>query len=157
MKKLLLLTCFIAGFTFQAKAQDISENAIGLRLGASNGFGTEISYQRALMENHRVDFDLGWSSSDDFDAFKLVGLYQWVMPIEGGFNWFLGAGAGIGSTSDNYNSDDDGFFALVAGDVGLEYNFDFPLLLSLDFRPELGINYPDDLGFDIALGIRYQF
>ncbi len=29
------------------------------------------------------------------------------------------------------------FFA--AGDIGIEYNFDIPLQLSLDFRPEIGI------------------
>jgi hypothetical protein len=28
------------------------------------------------------------------------------------------------------------FFA--AGDIGIEYNFDIPLLISLDFRPEFG-------------------
>jgi len=45
--------------------------------------------------------------------------------------------------------------------VGIEYNFDFPLLLSLDFRPEIGFGNDDfdtnDLDFDIALGVRYQF
>ena len=45
-----------------------------------------------------------------------------------------------------------------AGDIGIEYNFDIPLLLSLDFRPEFGFgDYNDDLDLDIALGIRYQF
>ena len=47
---------------------------------------------------------------------------------------------------------------LLAGDVGIEYSFDFPLLLSLDFRPEFGFgDFNDDLDFDVALGIRYQF
>jgi hypothetical protein len=46
----------------------------------------------------------------------------------------------------------------VAGNVGIEYIFDIPLLLSLDFRPELGFgDFNDDLDFDIALGIRYRF
>jgi hypothetical protein len=48
--------------------------------------------------------------------------------------------------------------AFIAGDIGIEYSFDFPLLLSLDFRPELGFgNFNDDLNFGIALGLRYQF
>ncbi|HET8854709.1 MAG TPA: hypothetical protein VFM60_02185 [Salinimicrobium sp.] len=158
MKKLILLTFCALGFAFQSHGQEIADNALGLRMGDSNGFGIEISYQNALGGNNRMEFDLGWSDSDNFDAFKLVGLYQWVMNIDGGFNWYVGAGAGVGSVSHNDNdSDDDGFFALVAGDVGIEYNFDFPLLISLDFRPEIGINYPDDVGFDIALGLRYQF
>ena len=129
---------------------------MGLRIGDNDGFGGEISYQRYLQENNRLEFDLGWRDSNNVDAFKLVGLYQWVFPIEGDFNWFVGAGAGIGSFDAGEN---DGIFALVAGDIGVEYNFEFPLILSLDFRPELGFNndYSDDLGLDIALGIRYQF
>lgn len=159
MKKLLLLTACVFGFALQTQAQSIAENAIGLRLGDSDGFGTEISYQRALGENNRMELDLGWRSQNSYDAFRLTGLYQWVWVIEGGFNWYLGAGAGIGSRNfDDSNHDGDGFFGLIAGDVGIEYNFDFPLLLSLDFRPEIGFDdYNDDLGFDIALGIRYQF
>ncbi|WP_349352577.1 hypothetical protein [Flagellimonas sp. MMG031] len=145
-------------------AQSISKNALGLRIGDNDGFGGEISYQRYLSENNRLEFDLGWRDSDNVDAFKLVGLYQWVFVLEDRFNWYVGAGAGIGSFDvdndfDNFVDDDSGTFALVAGDIGIEYNFDIPLLLSLDIRPELGFNdaYSDDLDLDIALGIRYQF
>ncbi len=154
MKNLIFLSIILAGFA--AHSQTISKNALGLRIGDNDGFGGEISYQRYLQENNRLEFDLGWRDSNNVDAFKLVGLYQWVFPIEGDFNWFVGAGAGIGSFDAGEN---DGIFALVAGDIGVEYNFEFPLILSLDFRPELGFNndYSDDLGLDIALGIRYQF
>ena len=145
-------------------AQSISKNALGLRIGDNDGFGGEISYQRYLSENNRLEFDLGWRDSDNVDAFKLVGLYQWVFVLEDRFNWYVGAGTGIGSFDvdndfDNFVDDDSGTFALVAGDIGIEYNFDIPLLLSLDIRPELGFNdaYSDDLDLDIALGIRYQF
>ena len=137
-------------------AQTISKNALGIRVGDNDGFGGEVSYQRYLKENNRLEFDLGFRNSHNVDAFKLVGLYQWVMPIDKGFNWYVGAGAGVGAFDAN---DYDGSFALVAGDLGIEYNFDFPLLISLDMRPELGFNdrYSDDLDLDIALGIRYQF
>ncbi|MDX1363428.1 hypothetical protein [Arenibacter latericius] len=156
MKKLFGLLTVALLMTISAQSQSISENALGLRLGDNDGFGGEISYQRYLKENNRLEFDLGWRNSNDVDAFKLVGLYQWVMPIDGGFHWFVGAGAGIGQyDADNSN----GTFALIAGDIGIEYDFDIPLILSLDFRPELGLTskYSDDLDMDIALGIRYQF
>jgi hypothetical protein len=154
MKKLILLV-FLAGAT-TLSAQSISKNALGVRLGDNDGFGGEISYQRYLKENNRLEFDLGWRDSNNVEAFKLVGLYQWVMPIDGGFNWYVGAGGGIGSFDAGEN---DGTFALVAGDLGIEYNFEIPLLISLDMRPELGFNdnYSDDLDLDIALGLRYQF
>lgn len=156
MKKIVGVLAVIILTTVAAQAQSISKNALGLRLGDNDGFGGEVSYQHYLKENNRLEFDLGWRNSKNVDAFKLVGLYQWVMPIDGGFNWFVGAGGGIGSFDAGEN---DGIFALVAGDIGIEYNFDFPLILSLDMRPELGFNdsYSDDLDLDIALGIRYQF
>jgi hypothetical protein len=160
MKKLFLLGVLALGFTSISNAQEIAENAIGLRLGDSDGFGTEISYQRALGDNNRLEVDLGWRSGNNYDGFKLAGLYQWVWQLEGDFNWYAGAGGGLGSYSfDNNNGKDyNETFAFLAGDVGIEYNFDFPLILSLDFRPELGFgDFNDDLDFDIALGVRYQF
>lgn len=158
MKKLILLFAVFATFTFVASAQEIADNAIGLRLGDSDGFGAEISYQRALGDNNRLEADLGWRSGNGYDGFKLTGLYQWVWNLDGNFNWYAGAGGGLGSYSFDNNAFDDETFFFVAGDVGIEYNFDIPLLLSLDFRPELGFgDFRDDLDFDIALGIRYQF
>jgi len=168
MKKLLILLIVCAAFTFQAQAQDqsalIADNAIGLRIGDSDGFGTEVSYQRAVGgDNNRLEFDLGIRSNKNFDAFRITGLYHWVWNIDGGFNWYVGPGAGLAFVdfdNDRFNDDrdDSETYAYVAGDIGIEYNFDFPLLLSLDFRPELGFgDFNDDIDFDIALGVRYQF
>ena len=158
MKKIILLLTVCASFTFAANAQEIADNAIGLRLGDSDGFGAEISYQRALGDNNRLEVDLGWRSGNDYNGFKLTGLYQWVWELDGNFNWYAGAGGGLGSYSFDDDDFDDETFVFVAGDIGIEYNFDIPLILSLDFRPELGFgDFRDDLDFDIALGIRYQF
>lgn len=162
MKKLFFFLLLFGGMVTFAQAQKISPNALGLRLGDSDGFGAEISYQRSLGAANRLEVDLGWRDSNNWDGFKLTGLYQWVMPLDGNFNWYLGAGGGLGSYDYDNNFDpgfdDSGTFIFVAGDVGIEYNFDIPLLLSLDFRPELGFgDFKDDLDFDIALGVRYQF
>jgi hypothetical protein len=157
MKKLFLLSIAFFGFTALIQAQDISPNALGLRLGDSDGFGAEVSYQRGLGDNNRLEFDLGWRSGNNYDGFKLAGLYQWVWNIDGGFNWYAGVGGGVGSYSFNNDTNDE-TFVFAAGDIGIEYDFDIPLLISLDFRPELGFGtFRDDLDFDIALGIRYQF
>ena len=162
MKNLFLLSVAILGFAFTSNAQDISENAIGLRLGDSDGLGAEISYQRALGETNRLEADLGWRSGNAYNAFKLTGIYQWVMPIDDNFNWYAGAGGGIASFSGKVILNDINETALfIAGDIGIEYDFDIPLLLSLDFRPEIGFGNDsfntNNLNFDIALGIRYQF
>ena len=151
MKKIALL--IIAVISFNAQAQDISDHAIGLRLGDSDGFGAEISYQLGLSDTNRIEFDLGWSNGNNSDAFRVTGLYQWVYNLDGNFNWYTGVGGGL---ADKVNT-----FIFAAGNLGIEYDFDIPLLISLDFRPE--IDFGDDsinndvLDFDIALGIRYQF
>ena len=161
MKKILLLAVVIFGFGFTATAQEISENAIGLRIGDNDGFGAEISYQRALGDNNRLELDLGIRSGSNYDGFKLTGLYQWVWQLEGDFNWYAGVGGGLGNYSYARSApfkDESETFIFVAGNVGVEYNFDIPLVLSLDVRPELGFgDFRDDLDFDVALGIRYQF
>lgn len=166
MKKLILSAFMLLGLAFSAQAQDISENALGLRLGDNDGFGGEISYQRGLSKNNRFEVDLGWRNSNDIDAFKLTGLYQWVWNIEGGFNWYAGVGGGIGSWDSkdiivNGNRINNGTETVLfaAGDIGIEYNFqEAPIQLSLDFRPEIYFgNKDNDFGPDIALGIRYRW
>ncbi len=164
MKKVFLLVAVFIGFTALTNAQEIADNAIGLRLGDSDGFGAEVSYQRALGGDNRLEVDLGLRSSSNYDGFKLTGLYQWVFPLDGDFNWYVGAGGGLASyefDNDRFGDDNDETFVFVAGDIGIEYSFDIPLMLSLDFRPEIGFGDDrfdnNDLDFDIALGIRYQF
>ena len=160
LKILFVLTLFSGTAAF---GQEIADNALGLRLGDSDGFGAELSYQVAVGRASRVEIDLGWRDNRNFDAFKLAGIYQWVRPLDGNFNWYYGVGGGLGSVDfdPGFVDDDGGLFIFGAGDIGIEYNFDIPLLLSLDFRPEIGLvgydGFSDNFDFDIALGIRYQF
>ena len=142
MKKIFLIAIAFIGGTLFMNAQDIADNAIGLRLGDSDGFGAEVSYQRALGSNNRLELDLGLRSGSNYDGFKLAGIYQWVWNIDGGFNWYAGPGAGIGSYGYKYYDGNNRVkntqtFGFIAGDIGIEYIFDIPLMLSLDFRPEI--------------------
>ncbi|HEX9979176.1 MAG TPA: hypothetical protein VGB50_01265 [Flavobacterium sp.] len=166
MKKIIFSAIMLIGLALSANAQVVRKNALGLRLGSNDGFGGELSYQRGLGSDNRLELDLGWRDSNHYDAMKLVGLYQWVWNIDGGFNWYAGVGGGLGSYSwndDDFPGDDDddsGTFLLLAGDIGIEYVFDIPLQLSLDLRPELyfGDDFRDDnFGPDIALGVRFTF
>ena len=156
----------LIGLAFSSQAQDISKNALGLRLGNNDGFGGEVSYQRGFSKSNRLELDLGWRNSNHVDAFKLVGLYQWVWDIDKGFNWYAGVGGGLGSWKYDYNgASQSGTVLLVAGDIGIEYNFqEAPIQLSLDLRPEFYLNnsgsnqFRDgNFGPDIGLGIRYRF
>lgn len=161
MKKLMVLLISILSFGYVSQAQEISPNALGLRFGGGLGYGAEFSYQRHLAQNNRLELDLGFRSESDFSSFKLTGLYQWVWNIDGGFNWYAGAGAGLGSVNDRrHHKRGDGAFALVAGNIGIEYVFDIPLQIFLDFRPEFVLanyNVYNNFGPDFALGVRYRW
>ncbi len=167
--KQLIFGIFILAATFfstKMTAQEIADNAIGLRLGSNNGFGAEISYQRILGTKNRLEFSLGWEDDRRFSAIKTIGLYQWIFPIKGDFNWYTGTGAGVGyiDFDDDYLNDrnlrDDGneVFVVLTGTIGVEYHFDFPLLVSIDLRPEIGLgDYYDDFDFNLGVGVRYKF
>jgi len=148
MKKVLLVFGLILTASLSVNAQDISENAIGLRFSGGTGAGAEFTYQRDLGFNNRLEVDLGLSNG--LSDFKAAGLYEWVWNLEENFNWYAGAGGGIVS---QYGT---GVFA--AGIVGVEYDFDIPVLVSLDYRPELGLGGSvNGLGSNLALSVRYQF
>ena len=161
--KVILTLLMLCSLTVNAQFFE-KDKAIGLRIGGGNGFGTEISFQLQHFENRRFEVDLGWRSDSDFDGFKLTTIYQWVWYIENNFSWYTGVGAGVGRydfevSNGNNTFEDDEIFVTIAGQVGIEYNFDdIPLSLSIDTRPELGFgDFRDDLDFDLALGVRYKF
>ena len=171
MKLLKINFLFLFALPLLMHSQSMSDNTIGLRLGDSDGLGAEISYQKSINRSNRLELNLGFRDSRAYDAFKIAGLYQWVRPLEGDFNWYYGFGGGLGSvnfeprpSSSNPNvaeEVDGGLFVFGAGNLGIEYNFDFPLVISLDMRPEIGLigysGFSDNFDFDIGLGIRYQF
>lgn len=168
--KLFAFTFFLVSSTLSA--QEISNHAFGLRLGDSDGFGAEFSYQKSLGRYTRAELDFGYRDSREYDAFKAALLFQWIGDISRGLHWYYGFGGGAGTAKfeaipDPNNSNiivqpDGGLFVFAAGDAGIEYNFDdLPLLISLDIRPEIGIlgygSFDDRFDFDVGLGIRYQF
>ena len=168
--KLIAFALFLVTTTLSA--QEIANHTIGLRLGDSDGFGAEISYQKSIGRYNRAELNFGYRDSREYDGIKGVLVFQWIHNIGGGLNWYYGFGGGVGNAnfearpdpnnSSNIIQPEGGLFILGAGDVGIEFNFDnLPLLISLDIRPEIGIvgygDFDDRFDFDIGLGIRYQF
>ena len=62
-----------------------------------------------------------------------------------------GASVGLGVGETNYLT------LGVAGMVGLEYTFWFPLQLSIDFRQHIGIGNGLWAPSSVGLGVRYRF
>lgn len=148
MKKTFLIIGLLFAAIFTINAQGISNNAIGLRFSGGSDLGGEISYQKALGSNNRLEIDLGLGN--DLSDFKATGLYQWVWNLEDRFNWYAGFGGGL------ITAGETGIYG--AGNIGIEYNFNAPILISLDYRPEAGISGGlSGVNSNFALALRYQF
>lgn len=147
MKKMFLIAVLAIGFASVTNAQ-VDGNAIGIRFGN----GGEISYQHALGSANRLELDLGFGSWA-YGGVYLNGAYQWVWDLSAlatGFNWYTGVGGALGINN--------GLGLGVLGQLGIEYNFNIPIQLSLDWRPTFYLIPGTHFGYDgIALGVRYKF
>ena len=165
MKKIILAFVAVAFLSGSAMAQW----NIGARINDGWGLGAEFSAQKALSDQNRIELDLGlswWGASYSHYMYTSVtGIYQWTFNIVGGFGWYVGPGAQIGlytyNYDDGYYTDHDSYLRLAAvGQIGLEYNFDFPLQLTVDYRPGvdlLGFNGHGAFVHSYAVGVRYRF
>ena len=150
MKKLFLVLALTAGLTMALNAQDMSK-AIGIR----GGWGAELSYQHPLSSSNRLEVDLGLNFLDGTNSLFATGIYQWVWDLSQhlapGFKWYAGAGPVLGLHTSK-------FLVGAVGQVGIEYNFNIPLQLSLDYRPGY-VFIPETWPiYDaISFGVRYKF
>jgi len=152
MKKVVLSLVLFASVV----AVSAQPRAIGGRI--TNGL--ELSYQHGFGEGNMLQGDLGLSGLGYGYGLQVTGVYNWVFPISSdSWNWYVGPGAGLGFGFGSY------FYLGLAGMIGIEYNFKFPLQLSLDYRPIIPLGFGDKVGFHRAglwnssfgLGIRYKF
>ena len=160
MKKLVLLSLFVVAMATAAFAQP---RAIGARIG----YGVEVSYQHSLSEENMVSVEVGLPG---FSGLSASATYDWLNPgghmipweHKGQWNWYAGVGASAGF----YGFNEIWGYGGVAGRLGVEYNFWFPLQLSIDYRPTIGVwgaygsaafNIRGLYEGAIALGARYIF
>lgn len=161
MKKFIIALIAVFALSTAAMAQGNSEKyAIGLRLGGAYGWGAEVSFHLGGLPNlNRVELDLGWNGWSDpnghYGYLNLTGVYHWRWNIVAGLHWFVGPGANLGL----WTGYDKAYFDLgVGGQIGLEYDFDFPLQLTIDYRPMYNfLGYDPHYHHSAALGVRYRF
>ena len=162
MKKLLLTLALVVCAFIYVDAQPRA-------IGANIGYGLSVSYQHDLGAANFLDVNV------DLPFFTGIGAtvtYDWVDPFnapvpwneKGSWNWYLGVGGSggmYGLFTNAYNS----AYVGVAGHVGIAYDFWFPLQLSVDYRPNIGVWFHENgVGFNagglysgITLGVRYRF
>ena len=155
MKKIIIAAALVLGFAVAASAQP---RALGVRIGN----GGEISYQHNLNGENFIEAVLGLGG---FSYLNVAGTYNfmiaqpaWTNAGEWGF--YAGPGIALGAGQGIFNVG-------IAAQVGLEYTFDFPLQISVDLRPQIGMvsataNDVTARAFGVwgwypHLGIRYRF
>ncbi len=140
-------------------------------VGVNLGYYPSISYQHTLGANMLdVAAQVMLPMNTGFGLGGHV-TYDWIDPFnaaipweeDGAWHWYMGVG-GAGGFVFKQKDVPGWFYAGVAGHIGIEYDFWFPLQLSLDWRPSFGVNnYSDKFGFNqyglygISLGVRYLF
>lgn len=150
MKKTILIVALLLGSVISMVAQS---RAIGLRSFQ------EISYQHSLGSSNMFQLDAGVFGYPN-TGIQATGIYNWMFPIswdyEGSWNWYVGPGASVGMKN-------SGAFVGVSGMIGIEYNFWFPLQLSIDYRPIIPLVGSRYLPFSVyysntvGVGVRYLF
>lgn len=169
MKKIILLAVAVLGFAFAASAQP---RAIGGRLG----WTTEASYQHTISGTNFVEANLGFLLPNKFGAAAtynfMIAHPEWTSKGEWGFYAGPGAAMNYGWSYYKYNpyTNEDtlipaAFNIAAMAQVGLEYTFWFPLQLSIDLRPMIGVSIGNEVslfhegffGFAPAISARYRF
>ena len=161
MKKIILMAVLALGITIAANAQP---RAIGGRLA----YGVEASYQHTVQGADFVEANLGLFGFGSLNATAtynfMIAQPAWTDRGEWGF--YAGPGASLGYHFANAVT------ISAVGQVGLEYTFWFPLQLSVDLRPQIGIAAGKNIGpngqdvafytgglfvFVPTIGVRYRF
>lgn len=159
MKKVFFLVAMLA--TMGVATAVAQPRAIGGQIGN----GLEFSYEHTLGNNF-LSADLGFPGWF-YRGFGIEGAvtYNWLNPFgadfptvsQGDWNWYMGPGLGLGGTFYNYSYWSmygtewiNTFYIGAAGRFGVEYNFWFPLQLSVEWRPMVGPMFTTDSWIDGA-------
>lgn len=143
MKKIALFVSFVA-ITFLSSAQIFE---IGARFGETLGNNVAIDGIMSVGKYSRIHADVSFGNGIGVEA-----LYDFLYkPVpDTPLNWYMGVGPAVllGDT----------FVLGGAGEIGLEYRFDFPMVIGLDWRPTLVLVENTDFVVDsFGLNLRYTF
>lgn len=162
MKKSFILAALMV--VFGATMAYAQPRAIGANLGGGIGFSYQHGFGASNMLDVAVDVPIA------VPGFGLGGTvtYDWIDPFgtsvpwneKGEWHWYMGVGGATGL----YGFNSPVWYLGAAGHFGIEYDFWFPLQLSLDWRPNIGFVCAKDYAdfnkwgfYGISLGVRYKF
>ena len=167
MKKLLLSLIVLLALGTAVRAQDY-DITTGLRMGYGHrsAFTLEFSAQAFVNDINRVEVDLGlrlrnhFTKTDDGESYDVYLPIGPILTSAWQWHWFLAGGFGVyGGPALQLSLPAWHHFSMGAGgQVGLDYQFDAPFQVALDFRPIYNFFGPYK-GFDpnVGLSFRYAF
>ena len=148
--KIILFATVLSIAVNDSKAQSNWE--AGIRFGED--FAIDATIPLSAKPRLHVAAYFGNNSIDNLHSdFGLAGYFDWMFSLEGGptgLKFYPGVGPEF-YFGGNFNVG-------VAGDFGVEYSFDFPLTIGLDWRP--GIMFTNDIDFHASnwgLTARFRF
>ena len=149
MKKFLMMAALLVA-TLTISAQDY-EWAVGLR---SYGISGAALTGKKNMGSNAIEASIAGAFTKDSKFVAIDAAYEWQEPvITDGFHLYYGAGAYVNLAK--------GYFGLGAeAVVGLEYRIpiNFPLAVSLDYRPALNLIGGVAADFwNFGFGVKYCF
>ncbi len=149
MKKFLVM----AVFAVLAALPLSNVNAQGWGVGVVGGIPSGIQVKK-----YNAGTSLDFRGHFHNNGFQLAGLYEWNQSIGNGLTLYYGVGAGLGAWE--HGDKDMGFGLDIEGIVGVEWKLpiNFPLAISLDYRPAFQIM--PTTGFEyrgFAFGVKYLF
>lgn len=145
MKKIIIAAVLTLGFAVAASAQPKA-------LGARFGYGADLSYQHYAGGANFIEADLGLG---EFAYLNVAATYNFMIAqpdwtSQGEWGFYAGPGIALATGKDLFHIG-------IAGQVGLEYTFNFPLQISLDVRPQFSFTNFGFWGWAPHLGLRYRF
>jgi len=140
MKTFLLVILVVVGFSQFSQAQEV-----GIRFGDAFGGHYAVDGVFGLGEFSRIHADVSFGN----DGVGVEALWDLLYrPLGQGFNWYVGVGPSV------YLGDP--FALAVSGEIGIEYHFDFPLAVGVDWRPSFIIIEETDFEAGwFGLNVRY--
>jgi hypothetical protein len=152
MKKIILVFFAFLMSAGVASAQDY-KYGIGLRLSTISSKPI-IDFKWNPNSTNSWEFNLGFSTFNDDVAATVA--YEWNWGFgDTGFNAYIGPQATVGIAKYNKN------FTFGVGALGgIEYRFDSPLAVGIDWKPTFAFSQGqlDTWGIrDVAIAVRYTF
>lgn len=154
MKKVIAI--LVAALTISSVAAMAQPRAVGVRVG----YGVEASYQHTLGSNF-IEADLGFNGGIAArNATMFTAVYDFSIYEVNNFAFYAGPGAQLGMYTLKDAETEKSTLGLglgLVGQVGVEYRFNIPINLSLDWRPSIHFFGLGFRGESLMLGFRYRF